>query len=93
MGIYISECYQLKAVKILGLGPHLSLYLLVTTVLKCFPSYPDSHVLNQSSVVIVTADCAGPAAPVSLCVPPRPSAYMRSNWAEFLLGKPVSNPS
>lgn len=64
--------------------------LLVTTVLKCVPSYPDSHVLNQSSVVIVTADCAGPAAPVSLFALPRPAAYMRSNWALCLLGEPLS---
>lgn len=41
--------------------------------MKRVPSYPDSHVLNQSSVVIVTADYVGPAAPVSLCVRSRPS--------------------
>lgn len=41
--------------------------------MKCVPSYPDSHVPNQSSVVIVTADDVGPAAPVSLCVHSRPS--------------------
>lgn len=39
---------------------------LVPLLVKCVSSYPDSHVLNQSSVVIVTADDVGPAAPVSL---------------------------
>ena len=38
--------------------------LAVTIMMKC---YPDSHVLNQSTVVIVTVDDVGPAAPVSLC--------------------------
>lgn len=75
--VSIYDCYRLKAGKTyfgMELQILLSLKaLLVTILVKCAPSYPDSHVLNQSSVVIVTADDVGPAAPVSLCVRSRPS--------------------
>lgn len=67
-----SNCHKLKVEKMFGMNLQFSLFfknaLVVTILVKCVPSYPDSHVLNQSSVVIVTADDVGPAAPVSLCV-------------------------
>lgn len=65
-------CYHLKSEKIFGVRLQFSLsYSYYIGEMR--PCYPDSHVLNQSSVVIVTADDVGPAAPVSLCVHSRPS--------------------